>query len=96
MRPGTRHSDEARARMRQGRQALLSDPGYLKKVREHAETPEARQRHKEKLRLYWHKRRVEGLCANCAKGQCLLCDGGECKCRCADELDRPHTPEVKQ
>jgi hypothetical protein len=31
----------------------------------------------------------EVLCGACRAGDCLLCDGGSCRCVCALELDEP-------
>ena len=28
-------------------------------------------------------------CEACAQGNCLACDGGDCRCVCALEMDRP-------
>jgi hypothetical protein len=36
--------------------------------------------------------RREYTCAPCAAGDCLLCDGGACKCICSEDLDRIRIP----
>jgi hypothetical protein len=36
--------------------------------------------------------RRDYTCQPCAAGECLLCDGGDCKCVCSEDLDRMRTP----
>lgn len=34
------------------------------------------------------------LCAACAQGDCLRCDGGDCRCTCSLDLDRKHPQRI--
>ena len=42
--------------------------------------PDARQR--------MNENEYKSACSACKRGDCLLCDGGNCRCVCAIELDQ--------
>lgn len=58
------------------------------------DSPRARQRHNKICRTLHPRitRRTVQRCRECKQGQHLLCDGGDCHCTCARNLDRIYYP----
>lgn len=58
--------------------------------------PAVRARMSEVRRKAWADRDYgELICAACKQGNCLCCDGGECRCPCTLELDIPHRSQKR-
>ncbi len=92
---------EARARMSAARKKAWADPevrARMSAARKKAlADPEVRARMSAASKKAWadetsirrRENRENLVCEACAQGNCLACDGGNCRCVCALEMDRP-------
>ena len=91
MRAGEKAPPETLQRMREAMKKLWADPAYRERMslerRGRKHSADTKQRMSEGQKKAY-VRRDSGLCEGCLKGDCLLCDGGACRCTCALELDR--------
>ena len=75
---------EVRARISAARKKVWADPEVRARMlaaRKKARADETSIRRREN--------RGNLVCEACAQGNCLACDGGNCRCVCALEMDRP-------
>ena len=88
-------SIEARLRMSASQKARFADPDVRKRMSEASKKaladPDVRKRI-----LLRRDQRGNNVCAACAEGNCLACDGDGCRCVCSLYLDQKRRPGVRR
>ena len=86
---------DVRKRMSEARKKQWADPDVRKRMSEARKKaladPDVRKRI-----LLRRDQRGNNVCAACAEGNCLACDGDGCRCVCSLYLDQKRRPGVRR
>ena len=88
MRKGETMSDEQREKLRAAQKAAWAKPEVREKRRAAIERARAEGSGPGRPKGGFNRMKADVLCAACREGNCLACDGGDCRCACSLEFDR--------